>query len=484
MPPKQRKSIIATRGQKRKQAENPTPKPRNNDQTHSSPNAQSPDSTDELGELKRQVRQLMESQGQIMGMLQGTFLNHQGAAPHGSQNTDTTEESEAHHHQMPRVLQAAVNEPTAQPATVNPIMEAVTEIVGTGTHFTNPDMLVTDCESIPPNLVYKKSNPIGTRVPRKLKDKIVTDQYVDMAALLDLNPQVDSMSQEPVMYVQVAHNVVRPIPRKKNPQVLDISQWVKAFHLFMAIYTKVHPHEAPNLLQYLMVVESIAEEKGDWRVYDETFRFERAESKTPWERLDNELYTYVTRKAEVKLAVTPGHSGNSSYGPQNPTQSGNTVLFDANHCLASGNLNGGSSTNFQTSWNNMGGPFRQQGWFGPGSTPRFTYQLQGASGNGNVPRSGQSSSFPHPRGTCWNFQDGKFCNRSCGFTHECGHCGGSHPSNRCWNGQAGTAGHQESFSYKPQTPQATRSKAATATNSQFPKGSNSKARSSLAHASQ
>ena len=82
MPPKQRKSIIATRGQKCKQAENPTPNSpegHNSAQTNSLQNAQS-DSTDELGKLKRQVRQLMESQGQIMGMIQGAFLNHQGAA--------------------------------------------------------------------------------------------------------------------------------------------------------------------------------------------------------------------------------------------------------------------------------------------------------------------------------------------------------------------------------------------------------------------
>ena len=94
MPPKQRKSIIATRGQKHEQAENPTPNSpegQNNAQTNFLPNVQSPESTDELGKLKRQVGQLMESQGQIMGMIQGAFLNHQGAALHGSQNASTME---------------------------------------------------------------------------------------------------------------------------------------------------------------------------------------------------------------------------------------------------------------------------------------------------------------------------------------------------------------------------------------------------------
>ena len=54
-----------------------------------------------------------------------------------------------------------------------------------------------------------------------------------------------------------------------------ISQWVKAFHVFIALYTKSHLTQAPNLMKYLTLVESIAEEGGDWQTYDQTFRYER-----------------------------------------------------------------------------------------------------------------------------------------------------------------------------------------------------------------
>ena len=190
-----------------------------------------------------------------------------------------------------------------------------------------------------------------------------------MSALLDTNPHADILSQDQVMYIQIAHNVVRPVPRRKSPQVLDISQWVMAFHLYIAIYTKAHPHEAPNLLQYLMVVESITEEKGDWRVYDETFRFKRAESKTPWEKLDNELYTYVRRKAQFHLSVDQVPSSN----PMPLTAESSSFPLNDNQYLASLNSNGGSNPNAQPNSPVIGWPFRHQRWFVPGSTPGIFY---------------------------------------------------------------------------------------------------------------
>ena len=244
----------------------------------------------------------------------------------------------------------------------------------------------------------------NARVPRKLRDKIVTDQYVDMSALLDTNPHADILSQDQVMYIQIAHNVVRPVPRRKSPQVLDISQWVMAFHLYIAIYTKAHPHEAANLLQYLMVVESITEEKGDWRVYDETFRFKRAESKTPWEKLDNELYTYVTRKAQFHLSVDQVPSSN----PMPLTaESSSSFPLNANQYLASLNLNGGSNPNAQPNSPVIGGPVSSPAVVRAQEHPRYPLSQQQwaagtLSGANSFPQPVQSfpvqsNSFRHPR---------------------------------------------------------------------------------------
>ena len=60
MPPK-RKSIITTRGQKRRQS--------SQEPSTGTPPEQGSDDSSAINELRQQVKQLMECQGQMMGML-------------------------------------------------------------------------------------------------------------------------------------------------------------------------------------------------------------------------------------------------------------------------------------------------------------------------------------------------------------------------------------------------------------------------------
>ena len=92
----------------------------------------------------------------------------------------------------------------------------------------------------------------------------------------------------------------RAAPGGDALQVLDISQWIKAFHLYIAIYIKARPQEAPYLLQYLMVVESIPKEKGDWRVHDEYF-VSRGQSQRLVGRSSTMIFTLnVMQKAQIQ----------------------------------------------------------------------------------------------------------------------------------------------------------------------------------------
>ena len=162
-----------------------------------------------------------------------------------------------------------------------------------------------------------------------------------MATLIYQSAATDHRSHSKgEMFIQVADNIIKPVPKKKTNQPLDIKQWTKAFHLYMAIYTKAHPQEAPDLLHYLMVIESIAEENGDWRPYDETFRFERVESRAPWERLVSELYTYVTRKVVVNSSHTRAptmENGQVGYGmPAANSWCGFTIALRQGVCQVQG----------------------------------------------------------------------------------------------------------------------------------------------------
>ena len=75
----------------------------------------------------------------------------------------------------------------------------------------------------------------------------------------------------------------------------------KTFHLFVAICEKAHPKETLYLsvLQYLINVESIAEEKHDVRVCGEP-----SDLGISGLNLDNERYTSIVQKIEVQLTFT------------------------------------------------------------------------------------------------------------------------------------------------------------------------------------
>ena len=172
----------------------------------------------------------MECQGQMMGILNRS-LTQAETTPNISQP-------------MPPML--TVDPRVPEGLSVQPDVMAASRIVGTGTTII-PGEQHEQQLSLPPNLLFKKSNPIGTRVSQKVKDKIIADQYVDMATLIDHSQATDHSSHsQGEMFIQVADNIIKPVPKKKATQPLDIKQWTKAFHLYMAIYTKAHPQEAPQ----------------------------------------------------------------------------------------------------------------------------------------------------------------------------------------------------------------------------------------------
>ena len=143
MPPK-RKSIITTRGQKRRQT---SQEPR-------TPQEQGSDDSSAINELRQQVKQLMECQGQMMGMLNRS-LTQAETTPNISQP-------------MPPML--TVDPRVPEGLSVQPDVMAASRIVGTGTTII-PGEQHEQQLSLPPNLLFKKSNPIGTRVSQKVKDK-------------------------------------------------------------------------------------------------------------------------------------------------------------------------------------------------------------------------------------------------------------------------------------------------------------------------
>ena len=79
---------------------------------------------------------------------------------------------------------------------------------------------------------------------------------------------------------------------KQKRRSLSTDQWVTAFNVFVAVYTVKVPIAISSLLKYSEVVRDIAMKEGNWRYYDEQFRFPRQSklNRYPWDSVAWELW--------------------------------------------------------------------------------------------------------------------------------------------------------------------------------------------------
>ena len=81
-------------------------------------------------------------------------------------------------------------------------------------------------------------------------------------------------------------------PTVKPKRIHSIEGWTSAFQIFVAIYTKPHPSEAPALMKYGDTIRDLALRGFNWRFYDENFQFirERDPVRLPWDLVHTELW--------------------------------------------------------------------------------------------------------------------------------------------------------------------------------------------------
>lgn len=127
---------------------------------------------------------------------------------------------------------------------------------------------------------------LGTSIPKKIKDKIWDDEFIEMNVL------TPSYVEDPVS-VFISQKKFSVINNNKNKTPLTIEQWTSAFLVFMDIYIEKRPEHARSLLKYMHTIREMYDLFGDeaWRVYDERFRRLRESTPLPWGKLVDELYT-------------------------------------------------------------------------------------------------------------------------------------------------------------------------------------------------
>ena len=140
-------------------------------------------------------------------------------------------------------------------------------------------------ESHASNSYEEQSAPLDANISHKVMAKIVNNEYVQLSDLLFENDERFTLT-----LASTSAGPTLAAIRSSAKSNLTIAQWASAFHVFVTVYAKRHPHLTPSLMKYHWHVEQMGLDGFHWRWYDENFRRLRQLSKAPWHVVNQELY--------------------------------------------------------------------------------------------------------------------------------------------------------------------------------------------------
>lgn len=146
---------------------------------------------------------------------------------------------------------------------------------------------------------------------------IWNNEFIDFHALLSSSVIEDSyqVTISTSDKDKVASLCLEPLAKAKKQ--FSIETWLSSFHIFVRIYTSRCPHEAPALVKYGEVVQDLAARSGNWRFYDENFRFLRQTQPAsfPWGVIHWELWMRALQSFEKQTHIpSQGRSKSQDQG--------------------------------------------------------------------------------------------------------------------------------------------------------------------------
>lgn len=134
------------------------------------------------------------------------------------------------------------------------------------------------------------ARPVGLGVDPKIKAIIFANKFVKFASLLPKSP---SNADEKFKSIEKDGQLLF-IKSADAGQIKNITTWLQAFHVFVAIYCSNHPSEVGDLMTYAQIIQGIAKTCGDDAAleYDEKIRQWRqyAPDMCPWHQKNVELF--------------------------------------------------------------------------------------------------------------------------------------------------------------------------------------------------
>ena len=137
---------------------------------------------------------------------------------------------------------------------------------------------VTDPIS-PQGQYIKLDRPLDTKVTDKIRDKIWSNQYIDLGTLLDTH-------NEETPALQIVSGVgesLKLAPHKPSNKITSLGKWNDAFLVYFSVYTRKYPQEVTSMLSYMQLMKRLAYKGGDFVFYDKEYRHLRQRGQQGWE---------------------------------------------------------------------------------------------------------------------------------------------------------------------------------------------------------
>ena len=139
-------------------------------------------------------------------------------------------------------------------------------------------------ESRPASAFNSMCIPNDSRVAPKLRAKVWSNEFFEFGLLLNSSPTEGRYSIGVATPSGLSVPTLCLEPTQKAKYIPSIQVWTSAFLVFVGVYTVKYPSEASLLMKYSEVVLDLAARGGDWRYYDNNFRYLRQQKAVsmPW----------------------------------------------------------------------------------------------------------------------------------------------------------------------------------------------------------
>ena len=169
--------------------------------------------------------------------------------------------------------------------------------------------------------------PIDLKINEKVRQKIWSDQYIDLASLLD--PQVHSE-----IGLTITSDPGEPLkftPAKSNKVIGNLGQWCSAFEIFIIIYCQKKPAELSPLMTYMNSIKTLSHRGGDYLWYDREFRYLRQTMKLSWDTVHSGLWLECREMGKVTKYKNKSNNGSDNF--RGKSQQANSKQHPFGYCF-------------------------------------------------------------------------------------------------------------------------------------------------------